>query len=182
MTDKKINLKFTSVLIAVVFITWIIHEFAHWLTSEALGYDTIMRLNGTSPMEGENPTDIHKIITSSAGPIITIIQGLAAYAFLKYRKWNKYIYAFLFTAFFMRFMASVMNLVMLNDEGRISVYLQLGTFTLPIMVTGLLFYLVFRTSKKYELNWKFHLLTTVIINIAITALILTDQYFKIRLL
>jgi hypothetical protein len=37
----------------------------------------------------------------------------------------------------MRFLASFMDLRMLNDEGRISVYLKLGTFTLPIIVAGI---------------------------------------------
>jgi high-affinity Fe2+/Pb2+ permease len=182
MTDQKITLKYILTLIIVVFITWIIHEFAHWLTNESLGYETIMRLNGTSTIKGENPTDLHNIISSSAGPIITIIQGLVAYVLLKFRKWNKCIYAFLFTAFFMRFFASLMNFIMLNDEGRISVYLKLGIFTLPIIVSGILFYMVYKISRKYNLKWKFHILTSVILLIAVTGLIFIDQYFKIRIL
>ncbi len=182
MTDQKITSKYISALVAIVFITWIIHEFAHWLTSEALGYDTIMRLNGTSPVKGQDPTDQHNTISSAAGPIITIIQGLAAFAFLRYEKWNKYIYGFLFIAFFMRFLASGMNFIMLNDEGRISEYLKLGVFTLPIMVSGILFYMVYKTSRKYKLNWKFQALTSLIVIIALTALIFIDQYFKVRLL
>lgn len=47
MTDQKVTLKFTFVLFIGVFVTWIIHEFAHWATAEALGNETIMRLNGT---------------------------------------------------------------------------------------------------------------------------------------
>ena len=43
MNDQKIKYILTGIL-AVIF-TWIIHEFAHWLTSELLGYETIMRLN-----------------------------------------------------------------------------------------------------------------------------------------
>jgi len=64
MNDQKIKYILTGIL-AVIF-TWIIHEFAHWLTSELLGYETIMRLNGTSPVSGENPTDLHKIFISAS--------------------------------------------------------------------------------------------------------------------
>lgn len=182
MTDQKVTLKYVLTLIIVVFITWIIHEFAHWLTNESLGYESIMRLNGVSTIKGENPTDLHNIISDSAGPIITIIQGLVAYVMLKFWKWNKCIYAFLFTSFFMRFFASLMNFIMLNDEGRISVYLKLGIFTLPIIVSGILFYMVYKISRKYNLKRKFHILTSVTLVIAVTGLIFIDQYFKIRIL
>jgi len=182
MTDQKITLKFILVLIIIVFITSIIHEFAHWLTYDNLGYEAIMRLNGVSTIKGENPTDWHNIISSSAGPIITIIQGLVAYVFLKFWRWDKYVYAFLFAAFFMRFLAGLMNFIMLNDEARISVYLKLGAFTLPILVNAILFYMVYKISRKYKLKWKFHISTSLIAVIATTGLIFIDQYFKIRIL
>jgi len=182
MTDQKVTVKYTLVLVVVVFITWIVHEFAHWFTSEYLGYETVMRINGVSVVDGENPTELHKTITSSAGPIITVIQGIIAFLILKSKKWNKYVYAFLFIAFIMRLLASFMNLIMLNDEGRISNYLNLGTYTLPILVSGFLFFMVYKISKKYKLKWKFQVLTYIIVIIAITALIFLDQTYKIRLL
>ncbi len=182
MNDQKITLKYIAALIIVVFITWFIHEFAHWLTSEYLGYESIMRLNGVSPVPGQHPTDLHNIITSAAGPVITIIQGLIAFVFLKFRQWNKYVYAFLFTALFMRSLAGIMNFIMMNDEGRISEYLKLGAFTLPLIVSGILFYMVFKISTKYKLKWKFQLYLSLLLIITVTALIFFDQYFKLRIL
>ena len=82
-----------------------IHEFAHWLISELLGHKSIMRLNGTSFIKGQN----HKAIISISGPIITVLQGIFVFLLLKSRGWNKYIYRFLFTAFYMRFLAGLMN-------------------------------------------------------------------------
>lgn len=182
MNDQKITLQFIAGLIIVVFITWFIHEFAHWLTSEYLGYESIMRLNGVSPVPGQHPTELHNIITSAAGPVITIIQGFISYGLLKFRNWNKYVYAFLFTAFFMRFLAGIMNVIMLNDEGRISAYLKLGAFTLPVMVSGILFYMVYKIARKYKLKWKFQLSLSLLLVVAVTALIFFDQYFKLRIL
>ncbi len=182
MNDQKITLQFIAGLIIVVFITWFIHEFAHWLTSEYLGYETIMCLNITSTVAGQNPTELHNNITSAAGPVITIIQGFISYGLLKFRKWNKYVYAFLFTAFFMRFLAGIMNVIMLNDEGRISAYLKLGAFTLPVMVSGILFYMVYKIARKYKLKWKFQLSLSLLQVVAVTALIFFDQYFKLRIL
>jgi hypothetical protein len=182
MIDQKITLKFIAALIIVVFITWFIHEFAHWLTSVFLGYETIMRLNSTSTVAGQNPTELHNNITSAAGPVITIIQGLIAFVILKFRQWNKYLYALLFTAFFMRFLASLMNFINLNDEGRISAYLKMGVFTLPFIVSGILFYMVYKISRKYKLNWKFQLSIILVLLLSVTALIFFDQYFKLRIL
>ncbi len=141
-----------------------------------------MRLNSTSTVAGQNPTELHNNITSAAGPVITIIQGFISYGLLKFRKWNKYVYAFLFTAFFMRFLAGIMNVIMLNDEGRISAYLKLGAFTLPVMVSGILFYMVYKIARKYKLKWKFQLSLSLLQVVAVTALIFFDQYFKLRIL
>lgn len=182
MNDQKITLQYIAGLIMVVFITWFIHEFAHWLTSEYLGYETIMRLNSTYAVAGQNQTELHNNIISAAGPVITIIQGLIAFVFLKLWQWNKYVYAFLFTAFFMRFLASLMNFINLNDEGRISAYFSWGVFTLPCMVSGILFYMVYNISRKYKLKWKFQLSLSLLLIIAVTALIFFDQYFKPRIL
>ena len=182
MNDQKITIKYILTGIIAVIFTWIIHEFAHWLTSELFGYETIMKLNGTSPVIGENPTDLHKIFISASGPIVTIIQGLITFLLLKSRNWNKYLYLFLFTAFYMRILAGLMNFINLNDEGRISALLKIGTFSLPIIVSGILFLMVYKVSKKYQLNWKFQLWTAIIIMVVSSILILSDQFFGIRII
>lgn len=183
MNDQRITLKYISTGIFAVIFTWIIHEFAHWLSSEFLGYETVMRINGTSySSTDEIPTDLHKNIISASGPIVTILQGFIIFFILKLGNWNKYFYPFLFTAFYMRVLAGLMNFINPNDEGRISSFLEIGTFTLPIIVSGLLFFMVYKISKKYGLNWKFQLWTTAIVMVASSILILSDQFFGIRIL
>lgn len=182
MTDKKLTFKYILVITLAVIFTWIIHEFAHWLTSELLGYETIMRLNGTSPVKGQNVNDWHKIFISASGPIVTILQGLFAFIILNNQAWNKYIYPFLFTAFYMRILAGLMNFINLNDEGRIGAFLKIGTFTLPLIVSGLLFFMVYKISKRFNLDWKFHLWTTFIVIFVSSILILSDQFIGIRII
>ena len=182
MTDKKFTLSYILAVTVAVIFTWIIHEFAHWLTSEFLGYETIMRLNGTSPANGENVNDWHKIFISASGPIVTILQGLIAFLVLQNQTWNKYIYPFLFTAFYMRLLAGLMNFINPNDEGRIGAFFEIGIFTLPIIVSGLLFFMVFKVSKRYDLDWKFQLWTTLTVMLVSSVLILSDQFFGIRLI
>ncbi len=182
MINKKVTFKYFLAISAAVFFTWVVHEFAHWLTANLLGYESIMQLNGTFYADGEKPTEWHKILVSASGPIMTILQGLVIFLLLKYREWNKYLYPLLFTAFYMRFLAGLINFINLNDEGRISEFLGIGTFTLSIIVSGLLFYMVFKISRKYNLNLKFQVLTTLLVMVTSSILILSDMYFGIRLL
>ncbi len=182
MTNQKITVKYILAGVLAVFATWIIHEFTHWMTSELLGHKNIMRLNGTSFLKGQNPSETHKAIISISAPIITILQGIFVFLYLKSKGWNKYIYTFLFTTFYMRFLAGLFNLIMTNDEGRVGQFLGIGTFTLSIIISGLLFFLVYKISRKYKLNWKFQLWTTIIIILASSLLIFLDQYFKFRIL
>ncbi len=162
--------------------TWMLHEFTHWITSELLGYKAIMRLNSVSGIEGQNPTAWHQVYISAAGPLITIIQAITVFYLLQSRFWNKYLYTLLFTAFYMRLLAGLMNFINPNDEGRIGLFLEIGIFTLPLIVSGLLFYLVYTISKKYALNLRFHLWTTLIIMTISSILILTDQFVGINVL
>ncbi len=182
MTDKKITFTYIIAVIVAVIATWIIHEFAHWITSELLGYEAILRINGVSPLDGQNPTDLDKILISASGPVITVLQALIIFFVLKSRDWNKYLYPFLFTAFYMRFLAGLMNIINPNDEGRISIFLGIGTFTLPIIISGLLFFMVYKISKMHNLNWKFQLATTLVVMVVSSILILTDQFYGIRIL
>lgn len=182
MIDKKVTFKYLLIVLVTVLLTWIIHEFAHWLMSKLLGYETTMRINGTFYIDGEYPTDIQKIYVSASGPIIKILQGFFAYIYLKNRGWNKYFYPILFIAFYMRFLAGLMNFINLNDEGRISKFLGIGTYTLSIIVSGFLFYLVFKISKKYQLNSKFQILTALFVIAVSSILILSDMYFGIRII
>ncbi len=182
MTDKKVTFKYILAVIGAVLFTWLIHEFAHWLTGELLGYESIMRLNGTSFVTDRMPTDWHKMAISASGPVITILQGLSIYLILKFRHWNKYLYPLLFTAFYMRLLAGLMNVVHPNDEGRIGIFLDIGLFTISAIVTGFLLLMVYSISRKHKLSWKFQLITTLMIMTAISVLILSDQFFEIRII
>lgn len=182
MNDQKITSNYIFAGILAVIFTWIVHEFAHWLTSELYGFDTIMRLNGTWPVDDEIQSDLMQNVISASGPIITFAQGLLAFVLLNRYHWNKFIYLFLFTSLYMRFLAGLMNFINLNDEGRISEFLGIGTFTLPIIVSGLLFLMVYKISKKNQLVPRFQAWTILIVMVSSSILILSDQYMKIRIL
>jgi hypothetical protein len=174
MTDKKTTFKYIFAVIGAVLFTWLIHEFAHWLTSELLGYESVMRINGTAINTDRTPSDWHKVAISASGPVVTLLQAFLIFIFLKSRHWNKYLYPLLFTAFYMRFLAGFMNIINPNDEGRIGIFLGIGLFTIPAIVTLLLFLMVYGTSRKYQLDWKFQLATTFVVMVTSSVLILAD--------
>lgn len=181
MVDTRITFGYIFTAILAVFITWILHEFAHWITSESLGYDTLMTLNATAPVKGQHISEWHRFLISAAGPAITVFQALVVFIFLK-NTWSKQLYLFLFVAFYMRVLASGMNMISPNDEGRISMYLGIGLYTLPLIVSAFLFYLVYRTAKRYRLDRTFQAFTFFTTMVLSSIIVLLDQFFTIRLL
>lgn len=182
MLDQKATLKYILVTLFVVLFTWLLHEFTHWITSELLGYDSIWRLNSVSAKDGIVQSDWHKIYISASGPIITILQAYVTFLILKAKGWNKFIYPFLFVPMYMRILAGFMNYINPNDEGRISLFFGLGLYTLSIVVSGFLLFLVYNTSKTFGLNKKFVIWTTVVTMVGSSVLILADQFLGIRIL
>ena len=182
MTEQKITYKYLIACMGAVLFTWLIHEFTHWVTAESLGYDSILTLNTVSPANGQQWTVLHNVYVSSTGPLITIIQAVIVFVMLVNKSWIKALYPFLFTPLYMRLLAGGMNLINPNDEGRISEYFGLGVFTLSTVVSAFLFFLVYKISKSYQLNWSFNVWTTVIIMFASSILILSDQILHFSIL
>ena len=139
-----------------------------------------MTLNSGYPLNGFYLSDWHYTVVSAAGPLFTILQALVFYFILR-KKDNYFLYPFLFTCFFLRFSAMVISLKNPNDEARISETLGIGTFTLPVMVSLLLYFLVHKTSRQYNYSNRFQGFTTLIVLLFYSTIILTDKYFHIRL-
>ncbi|WP_046758733.1 hypothetical protein [Kordia jejudonensis] len=182
MNDQKITGKYIVITTIAVLFTWLLHEFTHWCTSELLGFTAMMQINASSIVSSEQLTPLQATIISISGPIMTILQAILIYFVLMKKTWNKHLYPFLFISFYMRFLAGMMNFINLNDEGRVSNYLEIGTFTLPIIVSALLFFLVYQISRTYKLHWKFQAVTYIIVMIVSSIVILADQFFKIRII
>jgi len=163
MNNNQITFQYILMVLFSVLFTWVLHEFTHWTTSELLGYEAKLTLNSVSPLKGQKQTEWHQIYISASGPIITILQAIVVYLLLKTKGWNKLIYPLLFVPMYMRIMAGMMNYINPNDEGRISEFFEVGLYTISIIVSGFLFLLVYRTTKYFDLNWKFNFWTTIII-------------------
>ncbi|MBO3698156.1 hypothetical protein [Roseivirga sp. E12] len=182
MNDQKITINYIIVGILTVAFTWIFHEFIHWITGELLGHRQAMYLNGTAFLKGQDPTEAHRAIISISAPIATVLQGIIAFIFLKLRGWNKHAYLLLFSAFYMRLFAGLMNLIMANDEARVGQYLGIGTFTISIIISIFLFFLVYKISWQNKLSRKFQFWTIGTILVSSWVLLIVDQMFKVRII
>ena len=181
MTEFRLDFRYVLVTALSVLATFLLHEYAHWLVGELLGNDMRMRLNVAYPVAGNYLQPWHATVISAAGPIITILQALLVFILLQKRS-THLLFPFLLTPLVMRFLAMVMNVINPNDEGRISESLGLGLFTLPLIVCGVLFVLVYRASRQRRYPKKLVFLSVVFIIFFSSVLILSDQFYKITIL
>ena len=177
----KINFKYILLTAVAVFLSFELHELAHFFICEYLGNKMAMTLNSGYPFNGFYLEKWQYTVVSAAGPLFTILQALIFYFLLKKIN-NYYLYPWLLIAFFMRFSAMVLSFRNPNDEARISTSLGLGKFTLPLLVSTFLFFLVFKINQKYSYTKRFNLISVLLIIFFYSAIILIDQYFHIRLL
>ena len=173
-----LSIKYLAICLVAVFLIFLSHELAHYLTGVALGFDMQMTLNSVNLVEGQSYNhEWQRNLVSISGPIFTIIQALFVYKILIKTKQLKW-YPFLFVPAIMRFMASAISLISgANDEARVSEWLGIGKMTLPIIVTVFLISLCVIVSKKNTINWKINLVTFLTTSIGLTGLVYIDQFY-----
>jgi hypothetical protein len=176
-----LDLKYIFISIISVLATFIFHELAHVAMGEMLGYNMGMTMNAAYPLSGKIDSDMHQNLISAAGPVFTILQAIFCY-FLLLKGRSLYLYPFLFVPLYMRLLAGVMNGFNPNDEGRISANLQLGTYTLSIIVCLLIGLMVYHVTKKCGLSRKFQLMNFFLAMLFTSILIMANQYFDIKLI
>jgi hypothetical protein len=176
-----IDKRYILVFSIAVFSSWVLHEFAHWAAGELLGYKMAMTLNSSYPVDGKYLQNWHYQVISAAGPIFTLIEALLIFWLMIQRK-RILLYPFIFTCFYMRFFATVISLLNPNDEARISKAIGLGKFTLPVIITTILFFLLYKISKVYNFEKKFNLANMGLVILFSSVIIMADSFFKIHLL
>lgn len=174
LSNAKLKLNYVPVLLLAGIITFVVHEFFHWLAGTALGYSmtiTPNQVRSNGPMLAW-----HALIVSAAGPIITYVQ-----AFIGYRQVTKHAslagFAFLYMAFFTRLLAMAMSVFNPNDEARISRDLGIGMWTLPAIVVAILFALVFVASKRLKLTVRDQVVCYVVASVVVTGFVGADYLF-----
>jgi hypothetical protein len=184
MKEKNIiDLKYIIITVFAVLFTWIVHEFCHWIVGRCLGYQMAMTLNSAYVLNGDYNFDWEHQVSSAAGPVFTILQAITVYFIMK----NRYLpvlYSTLFICFLSRFGATMLSFKPnnFNDEARISHFLGIGDFTLPILVTVFLLALVVLTIRRYQFSAKFVFLNFLLTGILIYTLVQLHSHYHWRLI
>jgi len=150
-TESKLSLKFMLLFIPVAYITYLFHEFGHWIVGEALGNNMVYTLNNVWPQSGHYISASHEVYVSSGGPAFTILLSLLFLLIIEKYK-TLYAYPIVFFQMFCRFFSLAFGGFAQQDEARISAILGLGTYTIAIIVLLILFLIVLRASYLLRIN------------------------------
>lgn len=151
--DKKFLVRLYLLFIPTAYISYLFHEFGHWIVGKILGNDMIYSLNYVWPRGGHYLNESHSLYVSAGGPAFTILLALASLLILeKYS--TMYVYPVLFFQFVLRFFSLVFGGFSQQDEARVSIIMGIGTYTVAIIVLLILFLIVIRASHKLKIDLK----------------------------
>ncbi len=173
MASKVFDAKFYAWLFIAGFLTFILHEAAHWAAGNLMGYPMNVRLNGVDFLTPVSAMD--QAIADAAGPLVTILQAIIAYLLVNFRKSHR-AFAFLYFAAFMRLLAAAVSVFHPNDEARLSSFLGLGVWTLPIVVAAGLVVLVWQASRMLKTGWRDQLACYLVASLSISAVVFADRF------
>lgn len=172
MLPKKGRYKqLSSTLFLVGVATFVVHEFFHWLAGTLLGYPMRITPNQVGPLTAMLPA--HHTVMSAAGPLVTYAQAAVGYALVRKRA-SLVGFAMVYMAFFMRLVAMGVSVFNPNDEARISRDLGLGLWTLPALVVGTLFILVYLSSRRLRLTAREQLVCYLVASAVVTVFVGAD--------
>jgi hypothetical protein len=152
-SEAAINLKLILLFIPVAYVSFLFHEFGHWIVGEVFGNDMAYSLNGVWPKRGAYLDESHALYVLIGGPAFTIMQSMFFFLIIeRYR--TLYAYPFVFFPLFTRFFSLALGGFNEQDEAKISAILDLGTYTVAVIVVLILFLLVWRSSYKLKMSLK----------------------------
>jgi hypothetical protein len=100
--DKKTFIRICLLFIPVAYLSYLFHEFGHWVIGELLGNKMVYSLNYVWPEKGQYISESHNLYVSIGGPAFTILLSILFLLIIeKYR--TIYAYPFVFFQMFMRF-------------------------------------------------------------------------------
>ena len=153
LTESRIDWRVALLFIPVAFLTYLFHEFGHWIVGEMLGNDMVLSLNNATARSGYYIDNAHDLYISMGGPAFTILQAIIFLAIIEKSK-SIYAYPVVFFAAFSRFFSVVFGGFSLQDEARVASMRDIGIYTVAIIVLLVLFLIIWRSSYLLKLNLK----------------------------
>ena len=152
-TENRLSLKFIALFIPVAYVSYLFHEFGHWIVGEVLGNNMAYSLNNVWPKNGHYLDPGNDVLVTIGGPAFTILLSLVFLLVIERYK-TIYAYPVVLFQFVIRFVSLVVGGFVNQDEARISAILGLGTYTVAIIVLLILFLMVIRASYLLKVDWK----------------------------
>ena len=157
------------------------HEGVHWLTGKILGYDMVMTLNTSFPANGKYLSAADYQWISISGPVFTALL-MIIFTIIIVKTKNTALFPFIFLCFYITLLAGIMNIFNPNDLGRVSRYIGLGIYSLPIAAGIALFFVMDIAVKRGNVSQKIILISVFWGVLFSSVWILLDQNFNIRIL
>jgi hypothetical protein len=76
LTESKINWKVALLMIPVALLSYLFHEFGHWVVGELLGNKMLLSLNNAAPLTGKYVHKTDSLFVLMGGPAFTILQAI----------------------------------------------------------------------------------------------------------
>ena len=140
---------------------------------EWLGYQMRLTLNTATLAKGDYTSTADLLLIESAGPIITLLQGVFFYWLIRCTA-NSNLFVFLFLAFFMRALAFLASFLSPNDEARIAIELGMPFWTVPSIITGALGVLVVVAARKPSIGTTSMVVLSLTSFVAVVTIIVAD--------
>jgi hypothetical protein len=177
-SKNSFNLIVFLLFIPAGYITFFFHEFGHWIIGELLGNDMIFTLNGVRPKSGHFMNSLDDLYITLGGPIFTIFQAIIFLIIIEKYK-TIYAYPFVFFPVFMRWITLTITLTVghfnAQDEAIISSILNIGTYTIALILLGILLIIVLRSSYKLKIGLKYNCYFMAISTVCFFLVIETDK-------
>ena len=155
--------------------TFVVHEGAHWGAGTILGHQMSYGLNGSAPSAATSAG--HHALISVAGPLVTILQALIALHLVRTRR-SLAAFAVLSAAAFLRVVAQGLSFILPNDEARVSDWLGIGFWTLPIVTASALVACTIWASRHLGASWRFNALAYLVASLTLSVIVGADMMIR----
>ena len=152
-SQKATNISFFLFFIPVAYASCLFHELGHWSVGEVLGNRMMYSLNYVWPANGHYLREGQDVYVLIGGPAFSVLEAIIALLIIEgYRA--LYAYPFAFFPMFNRFFSILFGGFSKQDEAKIAVPANTGSYVVAILVLVILLSIVIRSSFKLGIKPK----------------------------
>ena len=177
-SQRSVDARFFLLFIPAAFFSYLFHEFGHWTVGEILGNRMVYSLNLVWPGNGHYLHASDDLFVSLGGPGFSLLQAILALLVIEQFR-TLYAYPFAFFPMFNRFFSDLLGGFSKQDEARIALLLDTGTYFVAIIVLALLLLIVIRCSHRLNIGAKTNGYVVTVCTVCQLLVIGTYQLFKL---